>query len=228
LDRSFILSKLNEGKEVARIAKIVAILKGWAVAIEALPTEIQSAIGEMAGECPREWTALQKLVYSAERFGVWSTNQCIDTHRHPLYIGKLAEPLLEVLDGYATANPAAAATILHFLANWIGSGMFYDCPEESLVDNGKEPEAWIEALKQPEAQLAFTAEQDPKQVQLYFQRLLAVCEQHIDWRGRGEYGFRWYQDRTPAEVAVEWVGVYNDEPYWQAKADAKKAAPGLA
>ncbi len=220
-DRTFILSRINQGAEVARIAKIVETLKGWTVALETLPPQTKKALDELECEAYRA-TALGKLIRSLEVFGVWSTNQCIDTTSHPYHVGELAEPFLEMLNEYAAVSPVSAVVILHRMASTVGSCYGYNCPEESLVDNGREPAAWIDVFKLPEVRSVFQGKRSPKWVALQVHRLFAVCRQYINWRKDSWQDWHFRQGAEPKDIAEQWLKVRNDEAYWQALAEEER------
>lgn len=210
---------------VNRLKPILETLASLNSKIEAVPAASQKNMKELFylhdGDDNRN--TFGHLIHALEEFGVWSTNQCIDTHSRPYYLGSATEPLLEVVKQYAEISPMAAACILFLLSSRIGSSYGYNCPGESMVDNSKEPRFWIEALKVPAVTKVFEEKQDPKWITKQLERLLAISKESASWE-KGLYGkFFWREDRTPQQVAELWLTQRTDEAFWEKDKDQRSA-----
>lgn len=206
---------------IERLKPIMETLISLAAKLESLPTDTLKAV-EKRFRLNNRLGILGHLVNKLEKFGVWSTNQCID-HSHPYGLGEVTEPFLETIKQYAEKSPATAASILFMISNRIGPCMYYNCPEESRVDNSKEPMLWIELLNIPAVAAAFEGKQDPGWITEQLGRLLAISKEHAGWKESFYHEFRWKQDRTPQQIAEIWFTRRDDEAFWKKDKEQQSA-----
>jgi len=199
-----------------------------AVAVERLPAQTQKQlkkhtnVSEHYGANRPDWFGY--LVHQLEVFGVWVTNQCIDTHSHPYHLNHdLVNKMLDLMEEYVVSSPVVAVIVLDTISWRIGSGWFYNCPEESLVENSKQPSVYLDALADAKVRKVFKGRRSPIKVRTYLTRLLDVASSLNRW-SEG-WGGRYFWQSVPVEVVVaKWLEHYNDDPHWQKKSEESKSA----
>jgi len=164
------------------------------------------------------------LLRMIEEFGVWCTNQCVDWSDGIWYIqGECVDLMLVRLEEYRLISPVAAVIMLDCLTSQVGSCMFYNCPDESYVNNAIEPKYLLEKIfTSNEVKKVFKGKKSPDWIRKHMYRLLSLVHKHAKWEEK--WGWHFKEDYSPDDIIRIWTKNLHNEEYWVVKKDEAQSA----
>lgn len=99
--------------------------------------------------------------------------------------------------------------------------MFYNCPEESAVDNSLIPEKVLKILKHETVKKVFARRKSAEWIQEQLNKLWLVIDKDLYWTEN--FGYKLYGQYSSVDYFVEtWYKNLNNKAYWEEKKKEKR------